>query len=99
MRKLTSLLTLTFVLVFISSVTRAQTTGTTQLRVVLNPLLSILVNDATTTITFASLSDYQNGKSTDQASHLTITNIGAQTYTVKVAAAGATMAGVTSGNT
>jgi hypothetical protein len=99
MRKLTSILTLALVLLFISSTTKAQVTGTTQLRIVLNPLLSILVNDATTTITFSTLADYQTGKSTDQASHLTITNIGAQTYTVKVAAAAATLAGVTSGNT
>lgn len=100
MRKVSFLFVSSLVLVlFSASSSRAQTSGNTTLRVVLNPLLSILVNDATTTITFATLSDYQNGKSTDQASHLTITNIGAQTYTVKVAASGATLAGVTSGNT
>ncbi len=77
----------------------AQTSGSTVLRLAFNPLLSILVNNPTTTITFSALTDYQNGKSVDQASHLTITNISAQTYTVKVAASSANMAGVTSGNT
>lgn len=76
-----------------SFVTQAQTTGQTTLQIILNPVLSILVNQPTTTISFLTATDYQNGKSTDQTGHLTITNIGAQTYSVKVAAAAATLAG------
>ncbi|MBS1660410.1 MAG: hypothetical protein JST68_05100 [Bacteroidetes bacterium] len=95
MRRIYCLALLTFAFAFQS---RAQS-PTTTLRLILNPLLSIAVNQATTDITFATLSDYQNGKSTDQASHLTITYVGASTYTVKVAASAANFAGVTSGNT
>ncbi len=99
MRKISFVLALIFGLSFIALRSQAQSSGATTLRIVLNPLLSILVNDATTTLTFSALTDYQNGKSVDQASHLTVTNIGAQTYTVKVAASGTTLTGVTSGNT
>jgi hypothetical protein len=76
-----------------SYVSSGQTSGQTTLQIILNPVLSILVNQPTTTITFATANDYTNGKSTDQTGHLTITNIGAQTYSVKVAAAAATLAG------
>jgi hypothetical protein len=76
-----------------SFASKAQTTGQTNLQVILNPILSILVNQPTTTITFTTGAQYENGNSTDQAAHLTITNIGAQTYSVKVASSAATLAG------
>jgi hypothetical protein len=93
---LKTLRVLSFALIIILAgafVSKAQTTGQTNLQVILNPVLSILVNQPTTTITFTTATQYQNGNSTDQTGHLTITNIGAQTYSVKVAASAATLAG------
>lgn len=92
-------LAITFVsfLRIISSTADAQpTTGTTNLHVVINPLLSITVQQPDVTLTFATLADYQNGVSTPMTGHLTITSI--LPYTVSLAANAATLAG-TGGNT
>ncbi|AHF17800.1 hypothetical protein [Niabella soli] len=74
------------------TIAHAQTTGTTNLHVVITPLLSITVQQADVTLTFATLADYQtNGATTAMTSHLAITSI--LPYTVSLAANTATMAG------
>ncbi|MCD2421419.1 hypothetical protein LQ567_01500 [Niabella pedocola] len=80
-----------------SSTANAQpTTGTTNLHVVINPLLSITVQQPDVTLAFTTLADYQNGVTTPMTGHLLITSI--LPYTVSLAANAATLAG-TGGNT
>lgn len=72
--------------------THAQTTGTTELNVVINPLLSITVNDAEVPLEFTTLADYQtDGALAEMTGHLTITSI--LPYTVSLAANTATLSG------
>lgn len=66
-------------------------TGTTKLNVVLSSVLSITVNNATVSLNFSNLAAYQNGVSTPQVAHLTLTSI--LPYTVSVRAASETMPG------
>ncbi|MBZ4192463.1 hypothetical protein [Niabella beijingensis] len=86
----------TFVLGASVTATNAQTTGTTNLHVVINPLLSITVQQPDVTLSFTTLADYQNGVTTPMTGHLLITSI--LPYTVSLAANAATLAG-TGGNT
>ena len=60
-------------------------TGTTNLHVTINPLLSITVQQTDVTLTFTTLADYQtNGATTEMTNHLAITII--LPYTVSLAA-------------
>lgn len=68
-----------------SIATQAQLTGTTTLHVKIIDALSITVNDANVTLTFANANDYVNGRDTTLNNHLTVTSN--QAYDVKVKSA------------
>lgn len=97
-KKLCTLLPAIALILAISiTTTNAQsTTGTTNLHVVINPLLSITVQQPDVTLSFTTLADYQGGVTTPMTGHLIITSI--LPYTVSLAANAVTLAG-TGGNT
>jgi len=80
--------TLTLLILGYSNFSSAQTTGNTTLNVVLNDVRSIKVNPAQTNVSliFNNASDYTNGVSSNQASHLEITSTGG--FVVKVKSSG-----------
>ena len=90
--KKTASLCIVLFIALITQLNAQTTTGTTKLDVVLSSVLSITVNNATVTLNFNNLSDYQNGASSALTNHLTLTSI--LPYTVSVKAAGTTLTGV-----
>ncbi|MBO9620457.1 MAG: hypothetical protein J7539_15630 [Niabella sp.] len=93
-----NVLVLAFIAVSSFTTALAQTSGTTNLHVVISPLLSITVQQTDVTLSFATLADYQtNGATTTMTGHLSITSI--LPYTVSLKANTATLTGGTSGNT
>lgn len=80
-----------FVAVLVSAGAKAQTSGTTTLKVKLNDALSITVNDPEVLLEFITTSDYLNGVSATKPSHLTVSSN--QAYSLNVKTAAATLAG------
>lgn len=80
-----------FVAVLAGISAKAQTSGTTTLKVKLNDVLNITVNDPEVLLEFITASDYLNGVSVSKPSHLTISSN--QAYSLNVKTAASTLAG------
>ena len=85
-----------FLLLSITTAT-AQTTGSTTVKVQLQDVMSLKVNDPEVLLTFASTKDYEEGVSAPKNSHLTVTSN--KPYNVKVSAGGNLAAATTANGT
>jgi len=83
MKKFNLIVAVLLLMVVSAKAQNDQTTGSTNVNVELNDVMSIAVNNANVFLRFVNSSDYLNGVITPQPAHLTVTSNKAYTINVK----------------